>query len=212
MLTQPPDIYQLPLFLDVKEDSPHLVINSEYEGNVLTPMRAPWQSFGWEDFPALTASLEEERKYLRANYGPERSPRDSTEEAISAGPTRKAASRNRGGKSVSFSCLEIREHSVTVGDHPCASALPLTLSWAHSPASTVVEIDAFEQNRMGHRRSGSDIRMSYAERKNRLRNIAGLKEADIVKAERRLAFQKGFESSLRRIDRVSSMQLSSCHL
>lgn len=85
-------------------------------------------------------------------------------------------------KNVSFSrFLEIREHSVTVGDHPCCEALPLSLAWEHAAANQV-SLEEFESQRVGQRRPARLLRLSYLERKNILRRIAGFTEADLTNA------------------------------
>jgi hypothetical protein len=83
-------------------------------------------------------------------------------------------------KSVSFNrFLEIREHSLTVGDHPlCKDALPLSLAWEHGETE-MMELNQYEKVRSGYRRSGNQMKLTYFERKNMLRRIAGMSEADM---------------------------------
>jgi hypothetical protein len=83
-------------------------------------------------------------------------------------------------KSVSFNrYLEVREHALTIGDHPlCRDSLPLSLAWEHGETE-VMDLNCFEEQRLPHRRSGSDMRLTYFERKNLLRRIAGMTEADM---------------------------------
>jgi hypothetical protein len=90
--------------------------------------------------------------------------------------------RQQKKKNVSFSSfLEIREHSVTVGDHPCCEALPLSLAWEHATANKV-PFDDFESVRAMHRRPSRELRLSYDERKNILRRIAGFSDEDLTQA------------------------------
>ena len=85
-------------------------------------------------------------------------------------------------KNVSFSnFLEIRQHSVTVGDHPCCEALPLCLSWEHATADKIA-FDDYESVRAKHRRPSRELRLSYDERKNILRSIAGFSEEELTHA------------------------------
>ena len=88
-------------------------------------------------------------------------------------------------KSVSFSNLEIREHNVIFGDHPCSSKLPISLGWEHASSTIKVEIDSYENSRSNYRRVGSDIRLSERERKNILKRVGGMTELDIKDAQRR---------------------------
>lgn len=83
-------------------------------------------------------------------------------------------------KSVSFNrYLEVREHALTIGDHPlCRDSLPLSLAWEHGETE-VMDLNCYEEQRLPHRRSGSDMRLTYFERKNLLRRIAGMTEADM---------------------------------
>jgi hypothetical protein len=71
-------------------------------------------------------------------------------------------------KAVSFSkVLQIREHSLTVGDHPDCSLLPISLDWTHEDVA--VCLDDFEAVRVPSRRpAGRLLRLSYSERKNML--------------------------------------------
>lgn len=53
-------------------------------------------------------------------------------------------------KSVSFSNVRVREHSIIIGDHPACEVLPLSLGWGYAP-ETVCEIDAYEVQRSNDR-------------------------------------------------------------
>jgi hypothetical protein len=83
-------------------------------------------------------------------------------------------------KSVSFNrFLEIREHALIIGDHPlCKDALPLSLAWEHGETE-MMDLNQFEEVRSGYRRSGNQMKLTYYERKNMLRRIAGMSEADM---------------------------------
>lgn len=83
-------------------------------------------------------------------------------------------------KSVSFNrYLEVREHALTIGDHPlCRDSLPLSLAWEHGETE-LMDLNFYEEQRLPHRRSGSDMRLTFFERKNLLRRIAGMTEADM---------------------------------
>jgi len=88
-------------------------------------------------------------------------------------------------KNVSFSSVEIREHSVIVGDHPCCtSGLPVSLGWGHSRENTVLNVDDYEDMRPP-RRSTDEMKTTYFQRKNLLKRVAGMTEVDLARAERR---------------------------
>jgi hypothetical protein len=88
-------------------------------------------------------------------------------------------------KTVSFSNVSVQEHSVIVGDHPCAMSLPITLGWHHAHPLTM-RLDAYEQIRGPSRRRGTELCMPYYEKKNLLRRISGMNEVDMRRAERRI--------------------------
>lgn len=83
-------------------------------------------------------------------------------------------------KSVSFNTyLEVREHALTIGDHPlCKDALPLSLAWEHGDTEQF-DLNSYEEQRAAYRRSGNDMKLTYFERKNMLRNIAGMSESEM---------------------------------
>jgi hypothetical protein len=66
-------------------------------------------------------------------------------------------------RSVSFTCLEIREYNVTVGDHPCCtSGFPLTLDWDYAEGS-IVSVDEYEECRCP-RRSRAELKIAPDQR------------------------------------------------
>lgn len=83
-------------------------------------------------------------------------------------------------KTVSFNkVLEIRQHSLTVGDHPsCRDSLPISLDWEHAEP-ILIDVDGFEAQRKGVRRRGDEMRLSYFERKSKLQCVSGLTEAEM---------------------------------
>lgn len=94
-------------------------------------------------------------------------------------PSPKARKRGH-NKSVSFNrFLEVREHALTIGDHPlCRDSLPLSLAWEHGETE-LMDLNCYEAQRLPHRRSGNNMKLTFYERKNLLRRIAGMTEADI---------------------------------
>ena len=102
--------------------------------------------------------------------------------------TRKTQRKSK--KTVSFNNVSIQEHSIVVGDHPCAMTLPIALGWQHAHPLTM-RLDAYEQLRAPRRRRGTELCMPYYEKKNILRRISGMSEVDIRKAERRIRMAQG---------------------
>jgi len=83
-------------------------------------------------------------------------------------------------KQVTFSSIEIRTHSIIVGDHPSCS-LPLSLDWAYVPESIDFPIEVYESER-GPRKRRNELKMTYFERKHRLKSIAGMNDGEILLA------------------------------
>ena len=97
-------------------------------------------------------------------------------------------------KTVSWGSLEIRVHSLVLGDHPCCSgALPLQLGWEYDDTE-LVNLDTYEQHKhysptvkkqyyvsSPSKRSRYQLppRLSYLERKNLLKRVAGMSERDL---------------------------------
>ena len=66
---------------------------------------------------------------------------------------------------VSFQKIEVREYSLTVGDHPyCRDGLPLQLDWAHGP-STEISIICSRERASKYQ---MPRRLTYEEKRNRL--------------------------------------------
>uniref|UniRef100_A0A6S9ADH0 Uncharacterized protein n=1 Tax=Ditylum brightwellii TaxID=49249 RepID=A0A6S9ADH0_9STRA len=143
-------------------------------------------SFDWSDFPLIGECLSDDEMMVTVEQSKAHTvPAEPVHRLSSIGSTQPCEKqRNRKAKSVSFSAIKIREHSVVIGDHPCSSGLALSLGWEHAPEDLVVDLDDFEHIREYHRRHGSEMRMTYFQRKNLLKRVAGLTETDIVRAER----------------------------
>merc|ERR1712232_1195747 len=92
-------------------------------------------------------------------------------------PPNKSSSSPGHRKSVSFSqFLEIRQHALTIGDHPsCRDSLPLSLDWEHADTLLMDIDDASKKKKKKNKR------LSYKERKEMLRQVSGLTEADDVR-------------------------------
>ena len=72
-------------------------------------------------------------------------------------------------KRVTFSTsLEVRTHSIVLGDHPCCQSLPVELGWDYADTE-FVDVDSHELNKMYY---GPVRRRSYLERKNLLESFS----------------------------------------
>ena len=161
---------------------------------------------GWESFHPLVESLDEEQNETALPYHlcSSSSPRIEEENNIKE-------KKKKTRKTVSFSNVQIREHGVIVGDHPCAGSLPLSLDWAHTGQPRVINVDTYEAIRAPHRRKGSDMHLSFFERKNVLKEVGGLTERDIAHEQRRAYFRDQANDSLtsmRRVQTVAAMQVA----
>uniref|UniRef100_A0A7S4RLD2 Uncharacterized protein n=1 Tax=Ditylum brightwellii TaxID=49249 RepID=A0A7S4RLD2_9STRA len=93
-------------------------------------------------------------------------------------------------KSVSFSHLNVREHSIALGDHPCCSkGPPVSISWEYNEYDSI-DIEMFEMHR-GQRRSREELVLSSRERRRILKKSAGMSKREILEAERRIAEEQG---------------------
>eukprot|EP00550_Attheya_septentrionalis_P002808 CAMPEP_0198294690 /NCGR_PEP_ID=MMETSP1449-20131203/23694_1 /TAXON_ID=420275 /ORGANISM="Attheya septentrionalis, Strain CCMP2084" /LENGTH=264 /DNA_ID=CAMNT_0043994715 /DNA_START=84 /DNA_END=875 /DNA_ORIENTATION=+ len=156
------------------------------------------KSFSWSDFPVVGYSADEENDIVPHqsqetkvyNYCSS----DHTSQHYSTGKRLRSEDEpSRGGvkKSVSFKSVMIREHKVIVTYHPSSeSRLPMSLDWEHSPACTVLDVGDYEDSRMGHRRSISEMHLSYYQRKNVLKRASGLTESDVIRAERQVLVER----------------------
>jgi len=71
-------------------------------------------------------------------------------------------------RSVSFNSVHIREHRVTLGDHPSsANGPPIQLDWEAKTESTI-DLDEFEEDRKHSRRKRRHLKMSFREREELL--------------------------------------------
>mmetsp|Transcript_12668 Transcript_12668/g.18618 ORF Transcript_12668/g.18618 Transcript_12668/m.18618 type:complete len:230 (+) Transcript_12668:146-835(+) len=138
-------------------------------------------SVSWSDFPAVgdgcDIGMSSENSSQKFNNSFVSSVENRcNEESINE----MSVSRKTHRKSVSFNkFLEVRHHALTIGDHPsCRDSLPISLAWEHAD-TMMMDLDGFEAERQGFRRNGNEMKLSYYERKNMLRNISGLSEADM---------------------------------
>ena len=122
---------------------------------------------------------------------------------------------------VSFSCLEIHEFPMTLGDHPSAiSGPPVALDWNSEARESIVDLDEYEQKR-NPRRKRKQLRLSYRDRKRLLEQQKGFtteqvnsawKEALLIRQQRQETLKRGSlmmmwddfsESSQRKFSRVA---------
>mmetsp|Transcript_33470 Transcript_33470/g.48474 ORF Transcript_33470/g.48474 Transcript_33470/m.48474 type:complete len:228 (-) Transcript_33470:103-786(-) len=86
------------------------------------------------------------------------------------GRSRSNAAQHRSVR-VSFDRIEVREYPVRLGDHPdCSSGPPITIGWDHVRERTC-SVDEYETDRLP-RKCLSQLKLSYFERKSRLRSVA----------------------------------------
>ncbi|KAL3762370.1 hypothetical protein ACHAW5_011111 [Stephanodiscus triporus] len=63
-------------------------------------------------------------------------------------------------RSVRFHTVEFREYPIILCDNPSASGPPVGLGWGYDPKNTLqAQVDAYEANREGLRRSKSELRI-----------------------------------------------------
>lgn len=75
-------------------------------------------------------------------------------------------------KSVSFGTVQVHEHAMILGDHPCACGPPVTIHWKPSASHTFASVQDFEDSEFTRRRA-EDLRIPVARRLDLLlrRNI-----------------------------------------
>jgi hypothetical protein len=143
-------------------------------------------SFSWSDFPVVVEHCDANFYSSRRIPSPfESSELESRTESITPQqqqqlqqPQEKtiSTSSSPNSKRVSFSSsLEIRTHSLTLGDHPCCSALPLQLGWEYDDTE-LVNLDIYEQHKAFR---GKVNRLTYLERKNLLKRVSGMCDRDL---------------------------------
>jgi hypothetical protein len=170
------------------------------------------ESFGWSDFPLLRHSLEEKTPAtcLSTVHSPTSSvdfddscatnmSLDSDRSDFDSSPPSSLVASNKSEsfsmatpkkKRVSFSKIEIRNYRVILGDHSDPEdGLPLSLAWEYNPSTTTLTVDQHEGLRQ-HLRATSTLsrrqsvpKLSYLERKNRLRIINGYSESFLMHLE-----------------------------
>ena len=93
-------------------------------------------------------------------------------------------------KRVQFTIVQVREHAVTLGDHPLAESYPISLDWAHAPAQ-VMRVDDYEAKRVMRPLNGRYNRPPRARRMTRLERRVRLEQSMQVSPSA-LEHQEGF--------------------
>jgi hypothetical protein len=168
-------------------------------------------SFGWSDFPVVyqhsdnsSSSGMDYNHHHAATYlhPPKTEPSQSRPQELEFESHSQPSSTQKHRKQVSWgSALEIRTHSVILGDHPCCrDSLPLQLGWEYND-SELVNMDVYELHKersyccypnnisyysQQHHQRGSNSkqppRLTYMERKNLLKHVGGMTEHDLALA------------------------------
>ena len=110
-------------------------------------------------------------------------------------------------KSVSFAKVEVREYTVTIGDHPyCVNGCPLSLDWDYSLCKSV-SLDTYEALHPP-RRHGHELRTTWEERCNILCQGNGCTQGEIRRANRKLHRARSCDSKL--CDKASALFFKNC--
>mmetsp|Transcript_16361 Transcript_16361/g.34244 ORF Transcript_16361/g.34244 Transcript_16361/m.34244 type:complete len:399 (-) Transcript_16361:136-1332(-) len=103
-------------------------------------------------------------------------------------------------RNVSFSSLEIRSYSVTLGNQPTMSGPPISLDWEYDPASTVIyDVDTYESHKHPPR-SKQEMLMSASHKYFLLKNMgftrgeikAAVEEAKRVQNRRKKTIKRAY--------------------
>jgi hypothetical protein len=117
----------------------------------------------------------------------------SIDEQILGENENKKLNRTEKRGSVRFSHVEIREHRVTLGEHPCCKLYPVTLDWDHAEIVTV-GIDEHTRNRQmksiarinenPKKRNTRAFQLRTQERFRRLALVSGMEGAELFNLEK----------------------------
>jgi hypothetical protein len=88
---------------------------------------------------------------------------------------RKSSSSSSLSKRVSFSTVEVREYSLTVGEHPfCKDGLAISLDWHYNQKSIFLDVCRLDQGRNVQPLTKSIKRLNFEERLQRLQCVTGM--------------------------------------
>lgn len=109
-------------------------------------------------------------------------------------------------KRVSWDCIQTREFALVVGDHPfCQDGLPVSLDWQHADDTRPILRIACQQSLSERKQSYVfPRRLSYEERRQRLRNVSGFTDDQLKSDEIDLVVRKLQESWAGVVDGASS--------
>jgi hypothetical protein len=110
-------------------------------------------------------------------------PSASSSTATESSTTKRSSPRNSNKKKVSFSgILEIRTHSLVLGDHPCClGGLALECGWNRCEDSEIMDLETFEIT--SYKRRSSELRLDYSQRRDRLQEATGLTGSQLLSLE-----------------------------
>mmetsp|Transcript_78324 Transcript_78324/g.108853 ORF Transcript_78324/g.108853 Transcript_78324/m.108853 type:complete len:238 (-) Transcript_78324:56-769(-) len=78
--------------------------------------------------------------------------------------------------------IQVRTHTIVLGDHPCCDSLPLELGWEYNDgevSAAATEAAATKYYTSRTRRRSAARRRSYLERKELLQRVSGMTDDDI---------------------------------
>lgn len=185
----------------------------------LSPCEKHVISFGWGDFPLLgnflyssshhDASVQQLATPCHHCASPDCSAAaaaadtlpniveidDSEDESVDTSDDdsyRRKASHSR---RVQFSNIQVREHSVTLGNHPLSNSYPLSLDWEHADVQETT-VDAYETKKMQARyptkrisfRRHKPRRLTPLERRMRLEEVTQVSITTLTDQERQRRF------------------------
>jgi hypothetical protein len=139
-------------------------------------------SFDWSDFPIVQQQDVHFEQRSSCYFDMEKPSRhyhhvpscDSDSDLSLSTKSSTSSSSSSSSKRVAFSnSLEIRTHSIVLGDHPCCKSLPIELGWDYDETQRI-DLEAHEQ----YKQYGIIRRRSYLERKNLLRRFLAATELE----------------------------------
>lgn len=112
--------------------------------------------------------------------------------------------------SISWGTVKIQSYPILAGDHPdTIQGPPLTIAW-ECVAEKETDLDEYEANRV-QRRHGEDLRLSWLERRKKLRRVGVTEDAiyEAVEASHRVRRQRQQTTSWRmKLEKVEEFQQS----
>lgn len=150
-------------------------------------------SFDWSDFPIIIQHDSFFPSSMATEY--QNTSDSGMEDAISISTASSdsdllmASTKPSNSRRVQFSTtLEVRTHSIVLGDHPLCSALPVELGWEYDDTERI-DLELYELNKFYY---GGVRRRSYMERKHLLQEFIGESE---LQSEAQINLRKAAPSS-----------------